>query len=158
MKRNFVFGAALLLLGLVIVSCDPHVKPEPEPDGPSRMELLLGKWNVDLEKSYESYVEEENNYDETRYCADWANSITIDFVSDSVLTYTSASGTWEDSWEDAYHLDNDTLTWDKWKYKVYELTDKHMVMESVIREERTLANGSILHTAEIKHYEMTRAE
>lgn len=157
MKKNLFFIVLSLILGCVIVSCDPQVKPEPE--GPSRAELLLGKWNVELDKSYESYVEEEYNYDETQYCADWANYITIDFISDSVLTYTSAAGSesgWVDSWNDAYHFENDTLQWDKWKYKVYELNEHHMVMESVIREERTLANGNVLHTREVKHYELSR--
>ncbi len=153
MKRNIITSLLLAMAAtsaLMMSGCE-----KPENDEPKDYATLVqGKWNVKLDESFECY--NEPDWEEKTTMADWAESIQIEFCSDSILKYTSVVGEYEDSWNDRYHVHGDTLTWDTKDYKIYQLDENGMVMESKVIGERTRANGSTYETVLTKHYEMTR--
>lgn len=147
MKHIFSIIIASLLL---MTGCQKTPEDQPKDNAT----LIQGSWNVILDRSYERYTEPD--WVEMTLVSDWAQRLQLDFSADGELRYTSMVGDFEDSWTDRYTVEGDTMTWDVRPYRIVELDDHHLIMESTLTEVRTYANGQQFETTATKHYEMER--
>ncbi len=119
-------------------------------------DLIIGKWNVVLDKSYESYTEDNDNYEERTLCSSWASQISLSFSENGILHYSATVGGVDDGWDDHYRVKDDTLTWDIRKYALKASDNTHLTMESTITEVRQTAGGTTYTSSATKHYELVK--
>lgn len=156
---------ALALFALAATACtkeEQPVQPTPNdttdttPDNPvpDYSTLIMGRWNAVLDCSYERYTEDD--YNETTFVSDWATALSLTFKDDGYLTYSAIVSGFEDSWDDLYRIQSDTLVWDTKPYKILTINDNQLVMEYRITEDRTTSGGTTYTTTLTKHWEFNR--
>ena len=136
---------------------DPDVSDTAYDDNSScYRELILGSWDADLNRSYESYT--ESGETDIQYFCDWASGLNVTCEKYGRLKYSAIVFGVVDEWYDSYSVHGDTLVWDVRAYEIQKLDSNQLVVESTLSDTRTTAGGTSFVTTVTKHYEFRRAE
>ena len=108
---------AFLAVGMMMTSCTNDNE-----------ELILGTWNLDVNKSYESYTE-GGVTEQMTYAEMGTEKVTITFKEGGVMTVSSTIDNETEIWDDRYVIDDDDLIWDGMELDILKLNKKKLILE-----------------------------
>ena len=100
MKKLAGLVMAFLAVGMMMTSCTKDNE-----------ELILGTWNMDMNKSYESYTE-NGVTEQMTYAEMGMGKVTITFKEGGVMTVSTTASNESDGWDTEYTIKDDVLTWE----------------------------------------------
>ncbi len=118
MKKLAGLVMAFLAVGMMMTSCSKDNE-----------ELILGTWNMDVNKSYDSWtqdgVTEQENYLEW-----WGiEKATFTFKEGGVVTISAVMDNESGNWDDEYTINGDVLIWDGDEFNILKLNKKKLILE-----------------------------
>ena len=117
MKKLAGLVMAFLAVGMMMTSCSKDNE-----------ELILGTWNMDVNKSYESYTE-NGVTEQMTYAEMGAKEVTITFKEGGVMTVSTTMSNEPGSWDTEYIIDDDELMWDGMELDILKLNKKKLILE-----------------------------
>ena len=117
MKKLAGLVMAFLAVGMMMTSCINDNE-----------ELILGTWNLDVNKSYESYTE-GGVTEQMTYAEMGTEKVTITFKEGGVMTVSSTIDNETEIWDDRYVIDDDDLIWDGDELDILKLNKKKLILE-----------------------------
>ena len=117
MKKLAGLVMAFLAVGMMMTSCSNDNE-----------ELILGTWNMDVNKSYYSYTE-NGVTEQMTYAEMGMKETTLTFKEGGVLTISTTASNECGSWDSEYIIDDDELMWDGIEFDILKLNKKKLILE-----------------------------